>query len=178
MNDEKWLSVLEVEKETKIPNATIRRYIRNHGHHLNMRKRGKSYFISADGVEVVNEIRNLYEQGKNLEQVEESLINAGIPMTVTVNEDGHGMSVNAGEALQKLQKSVNEQNEIIQSLVDQLQSQQIYIDKKLNERDMKLMQTMKEIQEGKKQIAAGEDTQDDNFKEGNKKGWIARLFGK
>ena len=46
--DVEWRTVLTVEKQTKIPNATIRKVIRNHGHHLNVQKKGKSYFIASE----------------------------------------------------------------------------------------------------------------------------------
>ncbi|WP_242321865.1 hypothetical protein [Bacillus cereus group sp. BfR-BA-01354] len=41
---EKWLTIFEIEKETKIPYVTIKRYIRLHGHHLKIKRKGNSYF--------------------------------------------------------------------------------------------------------------------------------------
>lgn len=148
-----WLTVATIEKQTGIPNATIRRYIRNHGHHLNIRKKGKSYLISDESIDVMEQIRKLYDDGKTLEQVEEALINTGTPMTVTVIEEDEPMNVNVGEALQTLDKRLDEQNNLIQSLVEQMNKQQAFIETKLAERDQRLIEAIRETQETKKQIA-------------------------
>ncbi|WP_051348546.1 DUF3967 domain-containing protein [Peribacillus kribbensis] len=153
-NHIEWLTVLAIEKQTKIPNATIRRYIRNHGHHLNIRKKGKSYFIASDSIPIMLDIRKQYDDGKSLEEVEKTLIQKGTAMTITVTEDDQQMTINIGEALQDMKSAMNEQNEVIQSLVEQIQKQQEYIDKKLEERDRKLMTAIRESQEAKKQLAA------------------------
>ena len=152
--DVEWLTVLAVEKQTKIPNATIRRYIRNHGHHLNVQKKGKSYFIASESIPIVLNIRKQYDDGKSLDQVEETLLQTGNPVTITVNADGKQMTVNVGEVLQDMNKTMHEQNKVIQSLVEHMQKQQEYIDTKLEERDRKLMTAIRENQESRKQIAA------------------------
>ncbi|WP_394192039.1 DUF3967 domain-containing protein [Paenisporosarcina quisquiliarum] len=151
--DNEWLTVLAVEKQTEIPNATIRRYIRNHGHHLNIRKKGKSYTIAPESIPIVLNIRKQYDDGKSLEQVEETLFQTGNPVTITVNADDKLMTVNVGEALQDMKKAMNEQNKIIQSLVEHMHKQQEYIDTKLEERDRKLMAAIRENQESRKQVA-------------------------
>ena len=83
--DAEWLTVLAIEKQTKIPNATIRRYIRNHGHHLNVQKKGKSYFIASESIPIVLNIRKQYDDGKSSDQVKEALSQTGNPVTITVN---------------------------------------------------------------------------------------------
>jgi molybdopterin converting factor small subunit len=157
--DNEWLTVLAVEKQTEIPNATIRRYIRNHGHHLNIRKKGKSYTIAPESIPIVLNIRKQYDDGKSLEQVEETLFQTGNPVTITVNADDKLMTVNVGEALQDMKKAMNEQNKIIQSLVEHMHKQQEYIDTKLEERDRKLMAAIRENQEGRKQVAVTDHEQ-------------------
>jgi DNA-binding transcriptional MerR regulator len=173
-----WLTVLAIEKQTGIPNATIRRYIRNHGHHLNIRKKGKSYSIADESISVMERIRSLYDEGKALEQVEEALIKAGTPVTVTVIEDDERMNINVGEALVSMDGRIDEQNKIIRSLVEQmqkqqetLQKQQEFITNTLEERDKRLIEVIRETQETKKQIAAANHPEE-------KRGWFARLFGK
>lgn len=151
--DNEWLTVLAVEKQTEIPNATIRRYIRNHGHHLNIRKKGKSYTIAPESIPIVLDIRKQYDDGKSLEQVEEILFQTGNPVTITVNADNKLMTVNVGEALQDIKKAMNEQNKLIESLIDQMKKQQKYIDTRLEERDRMLMVAIRENQESRKQIA-------------------------
>lgn len=156
MNDKVELTVLAVEKQTNIPNATLRRYIRNHGHHLNIRKKGKVYLLSSDSIEIILQIRQLYDEGLSQEEVEEALGQMGNPVTITVTADDKQVTVNVGETLLELRQVMNEQNKIIQSLADQLQKQQEYISTKLEERDRSLIAAIRENQESKKQIAAGE----------------------
>ncbi len=151
--DNEWLTVLTVEKQTKIPNATIRRYLRNHGHHLNVRKKGKSYLIDSESIPTILEIREQYDAGKSHEQVEETLTQKGKPMIITVTADDKQMTVNVGEALQDMKLAMHEQSNVIQSLVEQIQSQQKYIDTKLEERDRKLMAALRENQESRNQVA-------------------------
>lgn len=167
--DNEWLTVLAVEKQTEIPNATIRRYIRNHGHHLNIRKKGKSYTIAPESIPIVLNIRKQYDDGKSLEQVEETLFQTGNPVTITVNADDKLMTVNVGEALQDMKKAMNEQNKIIQSLVEHMHKQQEYIDTKLEERDRKLMAAIRENQEGRKQVAVTNHEQEKTTFDNDKK---------
>ncbi|MFJ5772544.1 DUF3967 domain-containing protein [Psychrobacillus sp. NPDC093180] len=162
-----WLTVLAVEKQTNIPNATIRRYIRNHGHHLNIRKKGKVYLLSSESIAIVLSIRQQYDDGKSQDQVEEALGLMGNPVTITVTANDEQMTVNVGETLLELKESMNDQNRIIQSLAEQLQKQQEYISTKLEERDRTLLAAIRENQESKKQIAAAVELK----KEKNIKQW-------
>lgn len=162
----KWLTVLDVEEQTKIPNATIRRYIRNHGHHFNIRKDGKNYFLSSESIPIIQEIRKHYDGGKSLKQVEETLVKKGSPLIITVVENDEQMTVSASEVLQDIKKTLYEQNQIIQSLVEQVEKQQLYIDTRLEERDQRLLIALRESQEIK-QIAASTE---------KKKNWFTRLF--
>lgn len=166
MND-KWLYVTDVEKETGIPSATIRRYIRNHGHHLQLKKRGKVYMVASESLSVIKNIRDLYDQGKRLEDIEDALRSMNIPMTITVTHDEREMTVNASEVLVQLQKDMEEQKEFNQSLLEIIQKQQEYINTKLEERDQKLLQSIREIQEAKKEIAVSHE---------KKKGFFSKFF--
>lgn len=70
-----------------------------------------------------------------------------------------------------MQKSIVEQTKVIQSLVEQIQKQQEYINNKLEEKDRRLMAGIKENEESIKQVAITNHEEE-------KKGWLARLFGK
>lgn len=155
--EKKWFSVLEVEKQTGIPNQTIRRYINNHGVYLNPKKRGKGYYLAEESIKVIQEIRKLYDEGMTAQLVNDTLLERNIPMTITINEGEEKVSVHVSEALQDLKKGMDEQNKVIRSLVEQMKKQQEYIDNKLEERDRKLIESLREIQEGKKQITAAEN---------------------
>jgi hypothetical protein len=177
MAEKEWLTVLAMEKETGIADSTLRRYIRNHGHNLEVKKRGKSYLISSESIPVIKKIRELYEKGKQSEDIEESLRMMNIPVTITMTDDDQEKSIGAGEALIQLQKDMKEQKEFNEKLLEaikeqneQMKRQQEYIEQKLEARDQKLMESLKESMEARKQIAASEDKQ--------KRGFWARLFNK
>lgn len=166
-----WLSVLEVEKATSIPDATIRRYIRNHGHHLNVKKKGKSYIVSNKSLPIILKIREFYGDGKGTEQVEEMLVNMGVPTVITMTDD---VTVNTGEVLRDMEKAMNaihekleKQEAFNEQLLEALKKQQEYIDTRLEERDKNLMIALKESLETKKLIAASQE-----------KSWWQKLFKK
>ncbi|PRR90151.1 hypothetical protein C6W20_10075 [Bacillus sp. NMCN6] len=54
------------EKELQIPDTTLRRYIRQHGHHLNIKKNGKSYLVANESIPLLKKIRGLYVEGKSI----------------------------------------------------------------------------------------------------------------
>jgi DNA-binding transcriptional MerR regulator len=120
--EKEWFSVLEFEKQTEIPNQTIRRYINNHGVYLNPKKRGKSYYLVEESIKVIQEIRKLYNEGMTTQLVNDTLQERNIPMTITVSEGEEKVSVKVSEALQDMKKSMNEQNEVIRSLLEQMKS--------------------------------------------------------
>ena len=99
------------------------------------------------------------QERKTIQQVNDTLVERAIPMTITISEGEQKMSVHVGEALQDLKKGMDEQNKIIHSLVEQMKKQQEYIDKKLEARDQKLIETLKESMEARKQIASSKEDQ-------------------
>jgi len=52
-------------------------------------------------------------------------------MTITISEGEENVSVQVSRALQDLKKDMDEQNEVIRSLVEQIQKQQEYIDNRI-----------------------------------------------
>lgn len=167
-----WLTVLEIEKQTNIPNATIRRYIRNHGHHLKIKKQGKSYIVASESAEILKQIRDYYNDGRNTEQVEKELSKAGIPVTITVNDNDQTVNVNLAEALMQLQKDVNEQKEINRSLLEQMKKQE----ESQIKRDQMLLQVIREMQETKKLAAAAQEQIPKEVHSERKKGFFSRFF--
>ena len=68
---------------------------------------------------------------------------------------------------------VENQNELIKELISRMDQQQKYIDERLEQRDRKLMESLRESQEERKallQLAAAQE-------EEKKKGFFARLLG-
>jgi hypothetical protein len=156
---DRWFTVAEIEKETEIPDATVRRYIRNHGHHFKIKKKGKGYLIASESVEVMKKIREWYAEGKQTDQIDDKLAQTGIPMTVTVTDDEKDVTVNVAEALRRMEKSMTEINQKYDELMKAFKAQQEYIDHKLEERDQKFIAALKESMEARKQIVASEEVE-------------------
>ena len=68
-----WFTVTEVSEKLGIPNETIRRYISRHGMNLYVRKSHKSYQIGEVSLETLNQIRRLYSEGKQADEIDEVL---------------------------------------------------------------------------------------------------------
>jgi DNA-binding transcriptional MerR regulator len=166
-----WFTVSQVEEKTGIPHQTIRRYIKIHGHHLNLKKQHKSYLFNEKSIKVILQIRSLYSEGLNSDQVDDALSRSGVPLTVSVSDGDEQVNVNLAETLLELKRDVNllheqlrEQQEINKALVhqlaeqnEQMKKQQQYLDEKLSRRDEALLQSLRQLQETKRLIAAGEN---------------------
>lgn len=151
-----WLTVGEVEQQTRIPERTLRRYLALHGHHLQTRKQGRSVLVAKPALTLLRQIRNWYEAGWNAERVEEALSESGLPVTLTV--DGHDMAMTATKALQILQQSVATAMTAMTTEVAELhrevaaarqETEQLrhFIDDRLETRDRQMMETLRIMQE-------------------------------
>jgi DNA-binding transcriptional MerR regulator len=141
MTDTEWVTVSEASEKTHIPVETIRRYIRSHSVHLRVKKLGKKYHIHDESMTVLYRIRALYDQGKNIDEVEESLSASGIPMTITVqNDDESSMTVHVADELKDIKKELQEQRQLHEQqkqfnmqLLQEIKNQQLYYEKKFEE---------------------------------------------
>lgn len=173
----KWHTVSEIENKTGIPHQTIRRYMKNHSHHLIMKKEHKSYLISDESIKVLVQIRDWYSEGMKTDQVDEALVTSGIRMSIDVHDNDEQVSINMAKTLQDLrnsmrtvEKQMNEQMNFNKALVEklknqdeQLKDQQQYIERSLNKRDEILMQSLREMQETKKLIASTQEEKKKNL---------------
>lgn len=170
MNNQ-WYTVAEIEQKTGIPHQTIRRYIKNHSHHLIMKKQHKSYLINEQSIKVIEQVRNWYSDGMNSEQVDEALATSGIPMNITIESeqsDENPVSINLAEGLINIEKQVSEltnllnkqieanedQKDFNKALLKKLDEQNDYIKNWTKQRDEQLIMAIRESQEVKKMLVA------------------------
>lgn len=182
----KWYSISELESETGVPHQTIRRYIDRHSHHFNIKRKYKSYLLSENAIEVIQQIRTLYGKGMNAEQVDEELSSSGLPLEYVINDEKSMITMgsafeNLQESLQALHEKHEKQEEFNRQLVDSLQQQEEYIKNSIDRRDKQLTESIREQQDIKKMLLEIKESQKEiaaaNQKE-NKKGWLQRLFSK
>ncbi|MES5943924.1 MULTISPECIES: MerR family transcriptional regulator [unclassified Bacillus cereus group] len=154
-SENEWITVSEVSERSGIPVETIRRYIRTHGHHLKVRKLHKKYHLHDECMTVIDQIRNLYAQGKNVNEVDQALSNAGVPLTITVepnvhdSHEQHEHDERLENILIEMQKKLDQQQEFNRLLLDRLDHQQKYIEDRLENRDRMLMESIRQLQEEK-----------------------------
>ncbi len=131
--EEEWLSIAEVEKSTGIPDRTIRRYVAQHGHHLNTRKNHRNYMIARNAVNLLTQIRDQYARGRTSDQVEASLSENGVPMMITVaGEDA--LPVSLGEALTNLRQKLGDSLTLIGSEQHQMRKEMEFLRDELLEK--------------------------------------------
>jgi len=133
MTDNEWMTVSEASEKVNIPVETVRRYIRSHSVHLKVKKLGKKYSIHNDSLTVIKQIRVLYDHGKNVDEVEESLSASGIPMTFTVkNDNDEAMTVHVADELLEIKKVLQQQQEFNKALMTEVTSQSAEINELKN----------------------------------------------
>lgn len=129
-----------------------------HSPHLLMKKYN-SYLVSDESIEIIQKIRNLYSEGKNVEEVDNALSSLRVPISITVEEDEKQVNINLSEVIQKqgeafvqLRKEMRKQREMNEKLLEQMKKQQEYIDHKLEARDQKLMDALNQSLEIRKKL--------------------------
>ncbi len=128
--EEEWLSIAEVEQTTGIPDRTIRRYVAQHGHHLNTRKNHRNYLIAKTAISLLTQIRDQYARGRSADQVEASLSENGVPMMITVaGEDTAPVSL--GEALTNLRQKLGDSLALIGSEQHQMRTEMEFLREEL-----------------------------------------------
>jgi DNA-binding transcriptional MerR regulator len=183
--ERKWLTINDLAKKIGIPHQTIRRYISQHSHHITMKKHHRSYLVDVGCIPVFLKIRELYGEGKSGDEIEEALANMGVPMTITVSKNNEKpVRIDVGEAFSKfndtvrnIKKELEEQAQLNAKLLDIVSEQhekldklERYIEDKFNERDIKLLEAIRDMKENHKQIAASKEQHQEN-KRANKKWW-------
>lgn len=164
-DEEYWLTVSDIEKQYKIPNATVRRYINQHGHHLKIKKRSKSYLIELGSVETIRKIREWYSSGKGSDEVEEKLVKSGIPMTITVeDESGERSNEAVASILQEMKETMDKRFDQLETKLEEkdqtIRDLKAYIDSRLEQRDQLLIQSLRSSLEDHEQIAVTAEKED------------------
>lgn len=117
-----WLTVADVAQRVDIPPETVRRYITRHSLHLQVKKGHKSYQIAESCVPVFIQIRQLYTEGKQIDEVEAALLQLGKPTIITVNDSGESVNVNVVEALAALDIKMNAIASMLMNVDERLKS--------------------------------------------------------
>jgi hypothetical protein len=172
------LSPSDVCMLLRIKESTLRKYallLQEAGYHFDSNEKGQRAYYERD----VISLKKLLEIKKSPDMTLEQSANA---VVTWFNQSNMSLSAIPNDRYNKhydsdmkeLKEIVNQQNIMILEIMKKMDQQQKYIDERMEERDRKLMESIRQSQEERKallQIAAA-------AQEEKKKGFLARIFGK
>jgi DNA-binding transcriptional MerR regulator len=149
MQEEKWVTGAEIAEITSIPAATISRYTKTHSLHLPVRREGRNvYYRVPKAVEIIKEIRELYNAGKNSDQVEQLLADRyETVIEVVQDSQNQNLEMTATQAFAAMAEQVKEMKEEMK----ELKAGQKKLEEHIKTRDQQLMQGLRNIQERQQQ---------------------------
>lgn len=121
-----WLSVAKVSEQVGIPPETVRRYINRHSGHLQVKKGHKSYQIAESSVSVFVQIRTLYGEGKQADEVDKELDRSGRPTIISVNAMNESVNVDVAIALAALDSKLNAIASMLMNVDERLKESEQY----------------------------------------------------
>lgn len=163
----------DIAELLNVKESTLRKYcllLEDVGVSFQRNNRGQRWYSDNDVI-LLRKFMTLKNNGDmSLKECAEatSLWNKGGSVSLP-STDTHGADERYKEELGELKDMVKNQSVLINGLTERLDEQEQYIKKSIHDRDMKLLQSIDEIIESKKQIAAPEK---------ERKGFFARMFGK
>ena len=143
---DEWLSIGQIAKQTKMAETTLRRYATIFKEYLEADERGRAVKYSTEAQELFIQISSLYEAGYSTPEIENNL-KGQYPQTldITTTDDSGGL-VAVSTIIEVIKKQQNE----IEELRDELNEIKDHIAVGLEERDKKLVETMRKMIEEKK----------------------------
>lgn len=165
--DIKWLSITAIEKATKIPATTIRRYLTNHGHHFLTKNDGKMVLVAEASTILFNQIRDSYKAGLQKDEIEIELEKQKQTSITTVIDDNQWVYKKKEETMEEMNKTINELREKVEKQKELLSEVIRMMGRASKEKDDEIkhlhqkidhllaeMTIMREELEARKQVAA------------------------
>lgn len=164
------LTVKEAAVAIGETSTTVRNWMRELKPYIPLKKAENGYnLFDEEALEAIRQIKKLHrEQGFSINQVK-TYFDSGGELFKPVNTEEKMQ-----KDIEELKEQMKKQLDFNKVLVEQLEKQQTYIDEKLNERDRKLMEHIREQQEMKKQLAIAVEEKE----KPKRKGFFKRLFEK
>lgn len=162
-----------------IKESTLRKYagiLKNAGYEFHVNDKGQRGYFERD----VIVIKRFLEVKENRDMTLEQAANAVITWVRQSNKSLHVTKENKeheryNDDIKEIKETVQKQNELLQELMKKMDQQQRYIDKRLEERDRKLIESLKlsletkQLQQQLLEVAAAKQKEE-------KKGFWKRLL--
>lgn len=163
-----WLSIAEISKNLGLAENTARRYANLFSDYLVDRRFGRAIKYKSDSINVLGRVAALYQDGLGTDEIREK-IHEEFPAHIDHEDEAQsGRSVPAliqeshlQETISQLTEQMNamkeNQEHFNRELLKRLDDQHRYIENSIKRRDEQLTTALREIQENKKQLAAGQE---------------------
>lgn len=162
-----------VSKVLGVHERTLRKYcalMGKHNYEFNKNALGHRVFYKKD-IEVIKKIVDLKNLGSlTLNESVKTILGSDIDDIDNISTVKPISTPDYNKLLEEFVTFKNEQQQFNQQLIEQLQKQQDYIKNSIEERDRKLMFTIKESMEMRRQLAAAEEKKE-NEKKMEKSWW-------
>lgn len=107
---------------------------------MDVNREGKTYKINRDKLDVIRQIKALYKQGMDEQEVNRELRTQGVP--VVVDQDKKTMAT-ISQTFSAIQQQMNEQRAFNEKLMQ-----------RMDERDKNIVALMRELQANREELAA------------------------
>lgn len=177
----------DIARLTDLAESTVRKYaqlLEKNGYQFVRNSSGNRLFTEQD-IKIFLELKSTPKEEKSIEEIASDIASKYTAKIVTSKEEkADDMKLNQGfegDMVAILIEKVNDLNDMSQKqmefnkeLVKKLDQQQKYIDERLEQRDKKLMESLRQSQEERKALLEMTATQEEKKKG---KSFLARLFG-
>lgn len=162
-----------------IKDSTLRKYclmLENKGYEFQKNKRDHRFFRDTDII-ALRKFITLKNNGMSLDESAEGIVmwhkgNEWEETDITVSQtDTRDVIERYNVDITDIKEMMRQQNETINKLNDKIDKQHEYIEQSIKKRDEQLMLAIKEMQEGKKEIASEREGQ-------KRKSFWSRIFNK
>lgn len=161
-----------------IKESTLRKYaliLKDCGYHFHVNDKGQRWYYNRDVIVLKKLIQTKQSPDMTLEQAADAVVSwfnqSNISLSIT-NESAKKERYN--DDIKELKDTIDKQNILLQELMKKMDQQQQYIDERLEERDRKLMESLRESQEERKALLQISSAQEEE----KNKGFFARWFKK
>lgn len=146
---EEWLTIADVSKRVGLAENTARRYAHLFGEYIKSRQFGRATKYAPEALEVMADISQLYQGGLSTQEIQERLRGAhALTVDIPIGQEvkPHPVVEELRQAVQQLTAHAERQEEFNRQLLERLE-----------DRDEKLREALREIRESRLTIAAAEE---------------------
>lgn len=151
-----WLNIQELADQTNIPDTTIRRYISKFGAFFIFKGGARSRRYEDTAVKVLIRIKQLYDNGHESEEVDNTLRKEFAVIIDGDKEEPFEKTITPALAtaddMAEIKEALKQQQEFNKLLIEKLVDQERYIKESLEKRDHLFLESIKAIQEEKRTL--------------------------